>query len=139
MQLRRARAGPVDADARDLVARTRAVTDLPVCVGLGVSTGAQAAELAEFADGVIVGSALVRTLSGPGELPDHLDALRALTAELADLTTGVGPTFPAAAPTHAIDAVLGRGVRVLAARWVRTPDVVAGSDHLPVVVEIEVP
>ena len=73
----------VDADARGLVERTRAVSDLPVCVGLGVSTGAQAAELAERADGVIVGSALVRCLSGPGELSDHLEALRALTAELA--------------------------------------------------------
>jgi len=73
----------VDADARGLVERTKAVTDLPVCVGLGVSSGDQAAELAGFADGVIVGSALVRCLTGPGELPDHLDALRALTAELA--------------------------------------------------------
>lgn len=80
---------------------------------------------------VILGADLNQPASGA--------ARRALTAELADLTTGVGPTFPAAAPTHAIDAVLGRGVRVLAARWVRTPDVVAGSDHLPVVVEIEVP
>jgi len=60
------------------------VTDLPVCVGLGVSTGAQAAELAAYADGVIVGSALVATLSGPGELGDRLDALRALTTELAE-------------------------------------------------------
>jgi tryptophan synthase alpha chain len=74
----------VDGDARGLVERTRVVTDLPVCVGLGVSTGAQAAELAAYADGVIVGSALVRTLSGPGELPDRLEALRALTSELAD-------------------------------------------------------
>jgi len=55
-----------------------------VCVGLGVSTGAQAAELAAYADGVIVGSALVRTLTGDGELRDRLEALRALTAELAD-------------------------------------------------------
>jgi len=74
----------VDSQARELVERTRAVTDLPVCVGLGVSTGAQAAELAAYADGVIVGSALVRTLTGDGELGDRLDSLRALTAELAD-------------------------------------------------------
>ncbi len=74
----------VDGDARALVERTRVVTDLPVCVGLGVSTGAQAAELAAYADGVIVGSALVATLSGPGELGDRLDALRALTTELAE-------------------------------------------------------
>ena len=38
------------------------MTDLPICVGLGVSTGAQAAQVAAFADGVIVGSALVRCL-----------------------------------------------------------------------------
>jgi tryptophan synthase alpha chain len=48
--------------AEKLVARTRAVTDLPVCVGLGVSNGDQAAEVAGFADGVIVGSAYVREL-----------------------------------------------------------------------------
>ena len=36
--------------------------DLPICVGLGVSTGDQAAEIAAFADGVIVGSAFVRAL-----------------------------------------------------------------------------
>lgn len=69
--------------AYEIVSRTRAVTDLPVCVGLGVSTGAQAAELAAHADGVIVGSALVRTLMGEGELSGRLDALRSLTAELA--------------------------------------------------------
>lgn len=48
--------------ASTLVARTRAVTDLPVAVGLGVSTADQAAQVAAFADGVIVGSALVRLL-----------------------------------------------------------------------------
>jgi tryptophan synthase alpha chain len=41
--------------AGPLVRRTRAVTDLPVGVGLGVSTGRQAAEVASFADAVIVG------------------------------------------------------------------------------------
>jgi tryptophan synthase alpha chain len=65
--------------AEALVSRTRAVTDLPVCVGLGVSTGDQAAEIARYADGVIVGSALVRAL---GEDPS-LQRLRELTAELA--------------------------------------------------------
>jgi tryptophan synthase alpha chain len=69
----------VGGAAVGLVARTRAVTDLPLCVGLGVSTGDQAAEVAGFADGVIVGSALVRAL---GEDPS-LASLRALTAQLA--------------------------------------------------------
>ncbi|WP_235486019.1 tryptophan synthase subunit alpha, partial [Frankia sp. AvcI1] len=50
----------VGSQAADLVARVRATTELPVAVGLGVSTGAQAAEVAGFADGVIVGSALVK-------------------------------------------------------------------------------
>jgi tryptophan synthase alpha chain len=66
--------------AEKLVARTREVApDLPVCVGLGVSDGAQAAEVAAFADGVIVGSAYVRELlEGRGP-----DGVRALTDDLA--------------------------------------------------------
>ncbi|MGL4177990.1 MAG: tryptophan synthase subunit alpha [Dermatophilaceae bacterium] len=74
----------VDADARGLVERVRAVAGLPVCVGLGVSTGEQAAELAGYADGVIVGSAMVRALGSGAEPADGLDALRTLTAELSD-------------------------------------------------------
>jgi tryptophan synthase alpha chain len=69
--------------AGTLVARARAVTDLPICVGLGVSTGAQAAQVAAFADGVIVGSALVRCLVDAPTAAEGLTALRALTAELA--------------------------------------------------------
>ena len=65
------------------VARARAATDLPICVGLGVSTGAQAAQVAGFADGVIVGSALVRCLVDAPIPAEGLTALRALTAELA--------------------------------------------------------
>lgn len=70
--------------AEDLVARTRAVTDLPVCVGLGVSDAVQAAEVARFADGVIVGSAFVkRILAADGDEAAALDAVRALAGELA--------------------------------------------------------
>jgi tryptophan synthase alpha chain len=64
--------------AKILVDRTRQVTDLPLCVGLGVSTAAQASEVAGFADGVIVGTAFVRAL-GDGGVP----AVRDLAAELA--------------------------------------------------------
>jgi tryptophan synthase alpha chain len=49
-------------DARPLVRRLRAVTDAPVAVGFGISTPQQAAAAAEVADGVVVGSALVRFL-----------------------------------------------------------------------------
>ncbi len=69
----------VGAGARALVERVRAQTDLPVAVGIGVSTGAQATEVASFADGVVVGSALVKALVDGG-----VDAVRRLSAELAE-------------------------------------------------------
>lgn len=65
------------AGVAPLVARTRAATELPIGVGVGVSTGAQAAELSAQVDGVIVGTAFVRALA------DGLPALTALTEELA--------------------------------------------------------
>jgi len=71
--------------AGPLVARTKATTDLPVGVGLGVSNGTQAAEIAGYADAVIVGSAFVRTLLDAGEdRAAGLAALRTLTEDLAD-------------------------------------------------------
>lgn len=72
----------VDDHARELVDRVRGAGAERVCVGLGVSNGAQAAQVAQFADGVIVGSALVRALSAEG-----VDGVAALTA---DLAAGVG-------------------------------------------------
>jgi tryptophan synthase alpha chain len=70
--------------APELVARVRAVAnDLPVGVGLGVRDGAQAAQVGSYADGVIVGSALVRCLLDAGAEAAGLDALRTLTADLA--------------------------------------------------------
>jgi tryptophan synthase alpha chain len=69
--------------AEKLVARTRAVTDLPVCVGLGVSDGDQAAEVAAFADGVIVGSAFVRRLLDAPDAASGRSAVADLAAELA--------------------------------------------------------
>ncbi len=88
----------VGTQAADLVARVRTATELPVAVGLGVSTGAQAAEVAGFADGVIVGSALVKVLvdaqrSGAGDVA-ALDGIGRLAAELA---AGVRTPVPASA------------------------------------------
>ena len=80
----RAEVGP---GAQELVRRTRAQTSLPVAVGIGVSTRAQAAQVAGFADGVVVGSALVRALDQGG-----VDAVRRLAAELAE---GVREPVPA--------------------------------------------
>lgn len=70
--------------AEGLVRHTREVTDLPVCVGLGVSTGAQARQVGEYADGVIVGSALVRCLVDAVDRAEGLDRIRVLVSELAE-------------------------------------------------------
>lgn len=69
--------------AGPLVARAKAVTDTPVAVGLGVSNGDQAAEIASYADGVIVGSAFVRCLLDHDDTSRALGALTALTDDLA--------------------------------------------------------
>ena len=49
-------------DVKKVVERIRSCTDMPICVGVGVSTPDQAAQVCEVADGVVVGSALVRRL-----------------------------------------------------------------------------
>jgi tryptophan synthase alpha chain len=67
----------VDDHARDLVSRLREAGAPHACVGLGVSTRDQAAEVAAYADGVIVGSALVRSLDDGG-----VTALSDLAAQL---------------------------------------------------------
>ncbi|MEO3979016.1 tryptophan synthase subunit alpha [Streptomyces sp. CAU 1734] len=78
----------VGEQARDLVERTRATTDLPVCVGLGVSDAVQAREVAAFADGVIVGSAFVKRILDAPDGPAGVTAVRELAAELAEGVRG---------------------------------------------------
>jgi tryptophan synthase alpha chain len=80
----------VGETARDLVGRARAAGAERVCVGLGVSTRAQAAEVAGYADGVIVGSAFVRALAGvAGTGTDREAGLRAVRVLAEDLSAGV--------------------------------------------------
>ncbi len=70
--------------AQDLpasVARLRAVCDLPICVGFGISTPEQARAVGDLADGVVVGSALVRILEEQG-VDAALEFVRALRAAL---------------------------------------------------------
>jgi tryptophan synthase alpha chain len=76
------RASVSDA-AAGLVARVRQHTTLPVAVGLGVSTGAQAEQVASFADGVIVGSAFVKRLLDAVDPGAGRDAVGELAAQLA--------------------------------------------------------
>ncbi|PPK67580.1 tryptophan synthase subunit alpha [Actinokineospora auranticolor] len=70
----------LSTSAATLVERLRRGTDLPICVGIGISTPAQAAQAATFADGVIVASALVQTLL---DTPTDPTAPRRLTTALA--------------------------------------------------------
>jgi tryptophan synthase alpha chain len=73
----------VSGSASTLVGRVREQTTLPVAVGLGVSNRDQAAEVAGFADGVIVGSAFVRRLTDATDPDAAVAGVRALTADLA--------------------------------------------------------
>jgi tryptophan synthase alpha chain len=66
----------LSADLPTTVARLRAATTLPLCIGFGISTPAQAAEVARLGDGVIVGSAIVRAAER------SVDEAVALTASL---------------------------------------------------------
>jgi tryptophan synthase alpha chain len=65
------------ADLPGTIARVRAATPLPVAVGCGISTPAQAGAVAELADGVVVGSALVDAL-GRGGVSAAMTFLRSL-------------------------------------------------------------
>jgi tryptophan synthase alpha chain len=73
----------VSKDAEDLVGRIRKHTTIPVAVGLGVRDGIQAAQVARFADGVIVGSAFVRRLLEARRPADGIAGVAGLAAELA--------------------------------------------------------
>lgn len=75
----------ISNSAQELVARIRQITDLPVAVGLGVSTPEQAKEVASYADGVIIGSALIKELLGK-DLQTGLANLKKLAQSLATAT-----------------------------------------------------
>jgi tryptophan synthase alpha chain len=70
--------GELPPGLAELVERIRGATDVPVAVGFGISTGDQARAVGELADGVIVGSRVVRAASEGGA-----DGVRAVVAELA--------------------------------------------------------
>ncbi|MDP9832436.1 tryptophan synthase subunit alpha [Trueperella abortisuis] len=74
----------LSSDAESLVARTRAAGAKNVCVGIGVSTHDQAVEVAQFADGVIVGSAIIRALlENEGDREASLRRVREVATDIA--------------------------------------------------------
>jgi len=74
------------ADARDLVRRLRQHTKLPIAVGFGISNAGQFAEVAEFADAGVVGSAIVQTIEKAGKA----NAARAVGDFVRGLTAAEG-------------------------------------------------
>ena len=81
----------IDASPKELVARTRKAGAKNVCVGIGVSTAEQGARVGSYADGVIVGSALVHTMldeSGKHAV-DEATGLKALAEKTEELAEGI--------------------------------------------------
>jgi len=73
---------PRPDDVRRDVTRLKGITALPVAVGFGISTPAQAATIAPLADGVVVGSALVRLIGEKGGSGDLIPAATSFAAEI---------------------------------------------------------
>jgi tryptophan synthase alpha chain len=73
------------AEAEGLVARVRAVTDLPVAVGFGISTREQVADVWRYADAAVVGSAIVAEMEKQGDAPD-------LVARIGQFARGLMPS-----------------------------------------------
>ena len=74
----------VSSSAPTLVQRVRGHTQAPIGVGLGVSSADQAADIAAYADGVIVGSAFVRRVLDASDVATARESVRAFAAELAE-------------------------------------------------------
>jgi tryptophan synthase alpha chain len=67
----------IDRSIKQMIRRIRSVSDMPVCVGFGISTPEEAKIVSSIADGVIIGSAIVRTMhESPSRLEKFLTDLR---------------------------------------------------------------
>jgi len=70
------------------VARIREISEIPVCVGFGVSTAEHAAAIGRYADGVVVGSALVDRIEAADSTAAAVDAVSRFVAELKEPLRG---------------------------------------------------
>jgi tryptophan synthase alpha chain len=73
----------LDAGLADNIRMARKVSRLPVAVGFGISTAEQVARVAEKADGVVVGSALVSRIGAMGDCDELIDEIESFASELA--------------------------------------------------------
>lgn len=78
----------VETSVQERVERIKAKTTTPVAVGFGIGTPEQAAEVGRYADGVIVGSAIVRMIGQYGDSPDMPGRVGAFAKKLADAAKG---------------------------------------------------
>ena len=76
----------VAVSARDLAARVRAVTAMPLAIGFGISHPSHVAEVGQWADAAVVGSALVRVIAEAGESPDLIPRVGAFVRSLRGTT-----------------------------------------------------
>jgi len=74
----------VSSQAKDLVTRIRKFSNLPVAVGLGVSNREQAKEVAQYADGVIVGSAFIKLILAHTDKQKALADVKQLAQQLSE-------------------------------------------------------
>lgn len=77
------------ADMQDVLARIKQHTDKPVAVGFGISDPDQARTVGTLADGVVVGSAIVRMIGELGESPETAGKIGAFAKTLADAAKGL--------------------------------------------------
>ena len=72
------------SNLEDMVAAVRRATDIPCAIGFGISTPEQARRMTDFADGAIVGSAIVRIIAehGRDSVPYVAEYVRNMRAEL---------------------------------------------------------
>jgi tryptophan synthase alpha chain len=73
----------LDAGLADNIRMAQKVSRLPVAVGFGISTPEQVARVAEKADGVVVGSALVSRIGAMGDCDELIDEVESFASELA--------------------------------------------------------
>lgn len=86
------------ADLEAAVRRVKAISDVPVCVGFGVSTAEHAREIARFADGVVVGSALVERIERARTPDEAVDEVTRFAAALKAATRSAPGAAPHQAP-----------------------------------------
>ena len=79
----------VSGGVEDCVRAAKQLGDVPVCVGFGISTPEHAREVARYADGVVVGSALVNRIEAADSPADAVDSVASFVAELKAAVGGV--------------------------------------------------